>query len=104
MVRVSKAVVIGVDPHKWINAVVVVDTRGEVLDRGTFATSTAGLRQLGTFARRFKARTWAVEGCNGVGKPLAQRLVASGEPGAGRADPADRVGAGVRRRERAQVR
>lgn len=79
MVKVSRAVVIGVDPHKWINAVVVVDTRGEVLDRGTFATSTAGLRQLGTFARRFKSRTWAVEGCNGVGKPLAQRLVAAGE-------------------------
>src|SRR5665213_3275654 len=62
MVKVSKAVVIGVDPHKRINAVVVVDARGEVLDRGTFDTSTAGLRQLGTFARRFKARTWAVEG------------------------------------------
>jgi transposase len=79
MVKVSKAVVIGVDPHKRINAVVVVDAAGEVLDRGTFDTSTAGLRQLGSFARRFKARTWAVEGCNGVGKPLAQRLVAAGE-------------------------
>jgi transposase len=79
MVKVSKAVVIGVDPHKRINAVVVVDAAGEVLDRGTFDTSTAGLRQLGTFARRFKDRTWAVEGCNGVGKPLAQRLVAAGE-------------------------
>jgi transposase len=79
MVKVSKAVVIGVDPHKRINAVVVVDAHGEVLDRGTFATSTVGLRQLGTFARRFRARTWAVEGCNGVGKPLAQRLVAAGE-------------------------
>jgi len=34
MVKVSKAVVIGVDPHKRINAVVVVDAAGEVLDRG----------------------------------------------------------------------
>ncbi len=76
---VSKPVVIGVDPHKRINAVVVVDARGEVLDRGTFPTSTAGLRELGVFARRFKTRTWAIEGCNGVGKPLSQRLVASGE-------------------------
>lgn len=30
-------------------------------------------------ARRFPGRRWAVEGCNGVGKNLAQRLVAGGE-------------------------
>ena len=37
------------------------------------------MRELTGFARRFAARTWAVEGCNGVGKHLAQRLVAAGE-------------------------
>jgi NAD(P)-dependent dehydrogenase (short-subunit alcohol dehydrogenase family) len=30
--------------------------------------------------RKFKDRTWAVEGCNGIGRHIAQRLVADGEP------------------------
>jgi transposase len=29
--------------------------------------------------RNFAARVWAVEGCNGVGRPIARRLVASDE-------------------------
>jgi hypothetical protein len=36
--------------------------------------------------RRRPDRMWAVEGCNGVGEHLAQRLVADGEPVL---DPAD---------------
>lgn len=31
-------------------------------------------------ARRWPDRLWAVEGCGGIGKHLAQRLVADGEP------------------------
>jgi hypothetical protein len=38
-----------------------------------------GFRELKTFARQWPTRTWAIEGCNGVGKYLAQRLVADGE-------------------------
>ena len=79
MGKINKPVVIGVDPHKRVNAVVVVNARGEVVDRGTFATSTSGLKELSAFARRFSTRTWAIEGCNGMGKPLSQRLVAAGE-------------------------
>ncbi len=30
-------------------------------------------------ARRFERRSWAVEGCNGIGRHVAQRLVADGE-------------------------
>jgi transposase len=70
---------IGVDPHKRINAVVVVDGAGSVLARGTFAQSTAGFAELMVFARRWRRRQWAVEGATGVGKNLAQRLVARGE-------------------------
>ncbi|WP_432972219.1 hypothetical protein [Dactylosporangium sp. CA-233914] len=29
--------------------------------------------------RRFSDRTWAVEGCAGIGRHVAQRLVADGE-------------------------
>lgn len=38
--------VIGVDPHKRINAVVVMNTKGKVLDRKQFANTTAGFREL----------------------------------------------------------
>ncbi len=72
-------VVLGVDPHKRMNAVAVVDVNGDVLAREQFANSAGGFRQLKEFARQWRQRTWAVEGCNGVGKYLAQRLVFEGE-------------------------
>jgi transposase len=72
-------VVIGVDPHKRLNAVVVRNARGEVLARKQFANSAEGFGELRWFARRWRPRTWAVEGCNGVGKHLAQRLVGARE-------------------------
>lgn len=72
-------VVIGVDPHKRLNAVVVVNTRGTVLARRTFDNTSSGFRDLRAFSRQWRPRTWAIEGCNGVGKHLAQRLVAAGE-------------------------
>jgi transposase len=72
-------VIIGVDPHKRLNAVVVLNMRGKVLARGTFDNTSPGFRDLRAFSRRWRPRTWAIEGCNGVGKHLAQRLVAAGE-------------------------
>jgi transposase len=65
MSRASRPVVIGVDPHKRVNAVVVVDNEGTVVDRGMFGTNSAGMVELRPFARRFAERTRAVEGCNG---------------------------------------
>ena len=32
-----------------------------------FANSSGGFRELKTFWRQWRPRTWAVEGCNGVG-------------------------------------
>jgi transposase len=72
-------VVIGVDPHKRLNAVVVINSKGTVLARQQFANTADGFRELKVFWRQWRPRTWAVEGCNGVGKYLAQRLVAEGE-------------------------
>ena len=72
-------VVIGVDPHKRINAVVVLNPRGKVLARAQFVNSAEGFRELRAFSRQWRPRTWAIEGCNGVGKHVAQRLVAAGE-------------------------
>ena len=73
-------VVIGVDPHKASNTLVVIDAHEQVLAEQRFANDRAGYRSMKTFARAFPERVWAVEGARGVGAGLAQRLVAEGEP------------------------
>jgi transposase len=73
-------VLIAVDPHKGHNTLAVIDphSRG-VVDGGEFANTHAGYKELIGFARRWRYRRWAVEGCHGAGRSLAQRLVADGE-------------------------
>jgi transposase len=39
----------------------------------------AGYRAMLDFAKRFPQRTWAIEGCAGIGKHIAHRLIADGE-------------------------
>jgi transposase len=46
---------------------------------GTFPTSAAGYRAMLSFARQWPDRVWAVEGANGVGPPVAGRLLADAE-------------------------
>lgn len=75
----AKQVVIGVDPHKRLNAVVVLDAKGNVVARRSFANSADGFRELKAFWRAWRPRTWAVEGCNGPGRHISQRLVAEDE-------------------------
>lgn len=74
------AVMIGVDPHKLSNTIVVIDGAEKVLEQHRFDNVGAGYQQLKAAARRYPQRTWAVEGAQGVGLGLAQRLVAEGEP------------------------
>jgi transposase len=74
------AVMIGVDPHKLSNTIVVIDRSERVLERHRFANDRAGYQALKATARRYRDRTWAVEGAQGVGLGLAQRLVAECEP------------------------
>ena len=73
-------VVIGMDPHKRSATIEVVDERERVLAAGRFGTDREGYRQLLAAGRQYPERLWAVEGCQGVGRHLAQRLVADGEP------------------------
>jgi transposase len=73
-------VVIGVDPHKASNTLVVIDDRERVLAQQRFANDRAGYLSMKAFARVHRDRVWAVEGARGVGAGLAQRLVAEGEP------------------------
>src|SRR5215218_6783174 len=72
-------VVIGVDPHKATNVVAAIDEQGELVGQETFAANRKGLRTLERWAKRFPKRRWAVEGAGGIGRPLAQKLLAAGE-------------------------
>ncbi|MEV6335792.1 transposase [Nocardia vinacea] len=46
---------------------------------GRYATDTVGYTEMLTAAQQFTERVWAVEGCNGIGRHLAHRLVHDGE-------------------------
>ncbi|PPK90189.1 transposase [Kineococcus xinjiangensis] len=72
-------VVIGMDPHKRSATIEVVDRSERLLGTGRFGTDTAGYRAMLAAGRAWTQRTWAVEGANGIGKHLAQRLIADGE-------------------------
>jgi transposase len=72
-------VIIGMDPHKRSATIEVIDHREKVLAQGRFGTDSGGYRAMLTLGRRYPQRTWAVEGCNGIGRHIAQRLVADGE-------------------------
>ncbi|KGN41041.1 IS110 family transposase [Knoellia aerolata] len=72
-------VFIGVDPHKLSATIEVVDDRENVLATGRFATDKAGYAAMRKHVASYPERTWAVEGSNGAGRPLAQRLLADEE-------------------------
>src|SRR4051794_37962958 len=72
-------VVIGVDPAKRSHAIEGIDERGKTLASGVFTNDNAGYRQMRRASNGFLNRVWAVEGAGGVGRQLAQRLIAGGE-------------------------
>jgi transposase len=72
-------VFIGVDPHKLSATIEVVDDRERALATGRFGTDKAGYAAMRNHVAGWSERTWAVEGSNGAGRPLAQRLLADGE-------------------------
>jgi transposase len=77
---VNDDVMISVDPHKARNTLAVLDpVTKTVIDGARFPNSVQGYEQLVAFAGRWQQRRWAVEGCHGAGRSLAQRLVADGE-------------------------
>src|SRR6476661_2589665 len=72
-------VVIGVDPHKLSATIEVVDQHESFLGSGRFTTDQAGYAAMRAHAKQWPERVWAVEGANGAGRPLAQRLLEAGE-------------------------
>jgi transposase len=72
-------IVIGVDPHKLSATIEVVDHHETLLTSGRFGTDKAGYAAMRKHVAAWPERTWAVEGSNGAGRSLAQRLLADGE-------------------------
>ncbi|OLT17997.1 IS110 family transposase [Serinicoccus sp. CUA-874] len=72
-------VVIGMDPHKRTVTIEVMTSHEQVVGGGRFTTDADGYAQLLGYARQWPQRLWAVEGCAGIGKHVASRLVADGE-------------------------
>jgi len=72
-------VTIGIDPHKSSVTAAVLDEHRQLLAQQRFPATDAGQTSLRRWAARFGERQWAVEGASGLGRPVAQRLVAAGE-------------------------
>ena len=72
-------VIIGVDPHKLSATIEVVDGHGRLLGQGRYSTDKAGYSAMRRYVSQFPDRLWGVEGANGAGRPLAQRLLSAGE-------------------------
>lgn len=72
-------VFIGVDPYKLSVTIEVVDHRKAVLATGRLGTDKAGYAAMRKRVAAWPERTWGVEGSNGSGRPLAERLLADGE-------------------------
>lgn len=72
--------IIGVDPHKNSHTATAVDPATNTpVGSIRVDASLAGYRELMRWSQRFEHRRWAVEGARGLGRHLAQWLVARDE-------------------------
>ena len=67
------------DPHKRSVTIEVMDVEEKVLGGGRFGTDVAGYRALLGYVKRWPERVWAIEGCSGIGRHVALRLLADGQ-------------------------
>jgi hypothetical protein len=67
------------DPHKRSVTIEVMAADEAVRDGGRFGTDRAGYRAMLTCAQRWPNRVWAIEGCQGIGRHVALRLLRDGE-------------------------
>jgi len=75
MVQVPR-VVIGMDPHKRSVTIEVMAADETVLGGGRFDTSVEGYAALLEYVAAWPQRVWAIEGCEGIGRHIADRLLA----------------------------
>ena len=72
-------VTIGIDPHKRTHTAVAVDEHRQQLGELQVVASPAMTPTLLRWASAWPARRWAIEGSDGLGRLLAQQLVAARE-------------------------
>ena len=75
----SGRVVIGMDPHKRSVTIEVMTGEETILGGGRFATDAEGFTAMREYVRAWPDRVWAIEGCNGIGRHVALRLLAQGQ-------------------------
>jgi transposase len=73
-------ITIGIDPHKRSLTAVALDPRSRLLGQLRLAATSQAGTQLLAWAQQWPQRRWAVEGASGLGRGIAQLLVAAGEP------------------------
>jgi transposase len=72
-------VVIGMDPHKRSATIEVMTADEAIHGGGRFGTDRDGYASMLRYGRRWRDRVWAVAGCAGIGRHIANRLLAGGE-------------------------
>jgi transposase len=72
-------VVIGMDPHKRSATIEVMAGDEAVVGGGRYGTDPAGYAAMLAAVKAWPERIWAIEGCQGIGRHLANRLLADGE-------------------------
>ena len=75
----GERVVIGMDPHKRSVTIEVMTAEEDVLGGGRFGTDAAGFAAMMEYVSPWTDRVWAIEGCNGIGRHIALRLLAQGQ-------------------------
>ena len=76
-------VIIGMDPHKRSATIEIIEGQEKILAQGRFGTDRDGYQAMLAAGRGFADRVRAAGGCGGIGRHIAQRLVAGGESVAG---------------------
>ena len=72
-------ITIGIDPHKSSHTAVALDETGATLGELRVLADSSTLARLRAWAAGWPQRVWAIEGAGGLGRLLAQQLVAAGE-------------------------
>ncbi|HEY0687442.1 MAG TPA: transposase, partial [Kribbella sp.] len=75
----SERVVIGMDPHKRSATIEIMSADETIHGGGRFATDRDGYAAMLRYGQQWSNRVWAIEGCAGIGKHIANRLLADGE-------------------------
>ena len=75
----SGPLVVGMDPHKRTVTIEVMTPTEQIVGQGRFTTDERGFAAMLEYVRRWPQRTWAIEGCEGIGRHVAQRLIPEGE-------------------------